>query len=479
MKIAAYIRVSTDEQADKGNSLHEQKERLTAYCRSQGWTLPTFYLDDGYSAKDTNRPRLQQLISDIEKKDIDIVLTTKLDRLTRKLSDLLGIIDYFDDHECKYVSASESFDTSTAVGRMVLQLLGVFAEFERERTSERVSENMISIAKNSDKAITRPCYGYDIIDRRYAINENESKFVLIMCDLAEAGDGYRMIAKKMNELGSRTKKGKPWDQMNVKRLLKNMTIAGVRVYNQRKNVKGKIVMRPRDEWIISENNHPAIVPLERLRNIHTILESRTVAHSHANNESYLLTGLVKCRYCGGNMKGSTSRHKRKTKTYEYFRYICSSYVLGYGCKHHAVHRNDIESTIVNKIKEIASHADNKLLPAELSTSINYNAKSAIESELEKINIRIQKQIKAYTDELISADDLRAASDAAEAERKRLKTELERIEKQEKNKSAIEDRAAALVDDISGIDRIKAKNSIRQLINKIIVDGKDMSIEWNY
>ncbi|MGO4147935.1 recombinase family protein, partial [Paenarthrobacter sp. YAF11_1] len=143
----------------------------------------------------------------------------KLDRFSRNLLDLLQTIHFLSGHDCSYVSASESFDTSTAVGRMTLQLLGTFAEFERERTSERVKDNMLSLAKNTDKALTKPCYGYNIEDGRYVIDEAEAENVQFMFDLAEQGHGHRMIAKFLNEKGVFTKKGKLWDQINVKRLM--------------------------------------------------------------------------------------------------------------------------------------------------------------------------------------------------------------------------------------------------------------------
>lgn len=115
---------------------------------------------------------------------------------------------------------------------MTLQLLGTFAEFERERISERVKDNMLSLAKNTNKALTKPCYGYDVVDGQYAINEQEANYVRMMFDFAEQGYGHRMIAKMLNDNGSITKRGKPWDQINVKRLMRNDTVAGRMVYNK-------------------------------------------------------------------------------------------------------------------------------------------------------------------------------------------------------------------------------------------------------
>jgi site-specific DNA recombinase len=476
--IAAYIRVSTDEQADKGNSLAEQQERLSAYCKAMGWPEPTFYVDDGYSAKNLNRPAIKRLLEDVQQNKIGIVLTSKLDRLCRNLLDLLQVVELLNAHNCSYVSASESFDTSTASGRLTLQLLGTFAEFERERISERVKDNMLSIAKNTSRAITRPCYGYDIVDGQYVINESEAYFVRMMFDLAEQGHGHRMIAKILNGRGATTKLGKPWDQVNVKRLMQTETIAGVMVYNKRQIKNGRTVKRDRSEWVIKENNHPAIIPLDRFERVQEIMRSRSRAKKHADSETYLLTGLVKCKHCGRNMKGSTARHKTKYNQYTYYRYICSSYILGYGCKHHTVHRDDLEQTIINQIKEIASASAKELKISVAHASSVADEIKNIKDQLARIDRRMQKQIEAYENDLISADDLKAARQRIETERQELKERLENLEHKKANPEEVQKKAAQLLGEITGGDRVKAKHAIRQLIEEIqIEDGKLVDITW--
>ncbi|BFH15023.1 recombinase family protein [Paenibacillus melissococcoides] len=477
MRVAAYIRVSTDEQAEKGNSLNEQQERLSAYCKAMGWQTPSFYVDDGYSAKDLRRPEIKRLLTDIERRKFDVVLTSKLDRLSRSLLDLLQTVNMLSEHDCSYVSASESFDTSTAVGRMVLQLLGVFAEFERERISERVKDNMTSLAKNTTKAITRPCYGYDVVDGRYVINEDEAHFVRIMCDLAEEGAGHRMIAKKLNDLGSTTKRGKMWDQVNIKRLLRTETIAGIMVYNKRETKNGKVVMREKSEWITKKENHPGIITPERFARIQTIMQSRKRAHKHADNETYLLTGLVKCKYCGKNMKGSTSRHKRINNEYTYYRYICSSYVLGYGCKHHAVHRDVLEKMILQEMKRVASSSDKELKLKIASSSKIADEIKEIRAQLIKVDKRIQKQIEAYENDLISAEDLKSASIRVEIERRQLNDQLSNLEAKKGDPCEVKNNITKRLNEATAIDRLTAKRAMRDLIHVIELGDEEISITW--
>lgn len=475
--IAAYIRVSTDEQADKGNSLNEQQERLSAYCKAMNWGEPVFYIDDGYSAKDLNRPAIKKLLEDVKQDKVRVILTTKLDRLSRNLLDLLQTVEFLSDHNCSYISASESFDTSTAVGRMTLQLLGTFAEFERERISERVKDNMLSLARNTNKAISRPCFGYDIVNGQYTINEEEAKFVRLMFEWAEQGHGHRMIAKMLNDLGSVTKKGKMWDQVNVKRLMQNDALAGRLVYNKRQVKNGKRMFRDTEEWIVKENNHPAIISPEQFEKVQEIMKSRARAAKHADSETYLLTGLVKCVHCGKNMKGSTSRHKRKNGDYTYYRYICSSYVLGYDCKYHAVHRDDLEHLIINEVKMIASTSTKKLRLKVSAPSVDEEI-AALKIELAKIDKRMQKQIEAFERDLISDEDLKQARERIDLERSKVREQIKKLESRTGDPATVKESAKTLLPEITGIDRLAAKRALRNLIDRIDVEnGELISITW--
>jgi len=478
VRVAAYVRVSTDEQADKGNSLLEQRERLEAYCKAMGWNKPVFFEDDGYSAKDMRRPNAQKMIDRVSNNEFDIVLTSKLDRMSRNLLDMLQFVKLLEDHNCSYVSSSEGFDTSTAVGRMVLQLLAAFAEFERERTRERVKDNMMSLARNTDKVITLPCYGYDIVEGKYAINDQEAQFIQLMFELAEQGHGPRMIAKILNDRGATTKRGKPWDQVNVKRLIHTETIYGTVVYNKRQNKNGKLVIRDKSEWIVKEGNHPAIISAEKRNRVLEILEGRKRARKHADSETYLLTGLVKCAHCGRNMKGNTARYKRQGKTYDYFRYVCASYVNGYGCKYHAVHRDDLENEIMSQIERVARTSTGKLELDIAHTSVVADEIEDIKSQLAKIDKRMQKQIDAYTNDLISDGDLKIASEKAEKERAELRSKLEKAQSQKVDVDGIKQNVERLMGEITGEDRVKAKAAIRQLIERIdISNGETGDIVW--
>ena len=136
LKAVGYIRVSTDEQAKEGFSLDVQEARVSAYCKAKGWKLARVYRDEGISGKDLNRPGVQSLITDLKSNGIDVVVILKLDRLTRSIRDLgLLIDDLFGG--VALASVAEGFDSSTAAGEMVMNLLGTVAQWERKVVGER------------------------------------------------------------------------------------------------------------------------------------------------------------------------------------------------------------------------------------------------------------------------------------------------------------------------------------------------------
>jgi site-specific DNA recombinase len=140
-KAMGYVRVSTDEQAREGVSLEAQAERIKALAKAKGWKFEGIVDEPGYSGKDLNRPGIKQLIEKCRKREIDIIVVFKVDRLTRKQKDLWQILeDVFIPNEVGFISVTEPFDTTTASGRAFLGMLGIFAQLERDLVSERTVE---------------------------------------------------------------------------------------------------------------------------------------------------------------------------------------------------------------------------------------------------------------------------------------------------------------------------------------------------
>lgn len=485
MKAAAYVRVSTDEQANKGNSIEEQKERIIRECKDNSWGVPAFYIDDGYSGKDMKRPELSRLLADVQKGKYSVVITTKLDRLSRRLYDTLKMVEQFQRYDCRYKCINVDVDFSTPQGMLMLQQMGSFAEFEREMIRERVRDNMLSIARKSSetkKAFTVPCFGYDVVDGIYQINEHESKVVRMMVDWFLEGMGTREIAKRLNYSTPpiKTRNGLSWQDASIKQILSKETLYGTLVYNRTYKKNGKTYTRPQEEWIVIEDHHPAIITKEEWQQIQSILEGRQIARKQADNERWLLSGLMYCGHCGEKMKGIFTVRKKYPEPRN-FRYICSGYTKKGLCFHHTIQRDEIEQLIHEELKDIATSAQpNRLQLVTSSPRDSVDDRKQIEVRLEKLNQKMQRQIEAYEDELISAEDLKRARERIDQERKQLQSELDKLLSSPDGGQSekVADNAKRLSGKLNSENRLELKHAFRQLVSKIVIhNGGEVEVVY--
>src|SRR5271169_6514538 len=180
---AIYTRKSSDEGLEQAfNSLDAQREACAAFIQSQrheGWTLaPTLYDDGGFSGGTLERPALKRLLADIEAGRIDVVVVYKVDRLTRALSDFAKLVEVFDRRDVSFVSITQHFNTTTSMGRLTLNVLLSFAQFEREVIGERVRDKIAASKKKGMWMGGMPSLGYDVKERKLVVNESEASTVV-------------------------------------------------------------------------------------------------------------------------------------------------------------------------------------------------------------------------------------------------------------------------------------------------------------
>jgi len=221
MKAVGYIRVSTEEQAREGVSLDNQRKRIEYFCGAKEWTLGRIYADEGISGSSLKRDGVQELISDCKQGKFDVVVIYKLDRLTRSVKDLGTLIEMFDKSDVAFSSVSDNFDTTTANGKLVLNILGSVAQWERDIISERTRDALAH--KRSERQIYSPLpLGFEAgEDGRLIENKNELAIVKQIRTLRQRGLSYQKIADKLNTGGLKTKKGLVWRKGTVYKVLQN------------------------------------------------------------------------------------------------------------------------------------------------------------------------------------------------------------------------------------------------------------------
>lgn len=194
-KAGIYVRVSTAEQAKEGISISAQIERCRAFCNARGWEIFKIYKDAGYSAGNMDRPALRQLLQDSKEKKFDVLLVYKIDRFSRKLRDLIMVLEDLKKYGINFTSVTEQIDTTTAMGEAFFQIIGVFAQLEREMVRERV-EVVFNKKVDSGEAVYRPPFGYRFKNRRLVPEPEEARIVKQIFEMWAAGIDYKDIVSE-------------------------------------------------------------------------------------------------------------------------------------------------------------------------------------------------------------------------------------------------------------------------------------------
>lgn len=331
MKIGAYIRVSTAHQVDK-ESIPSQKNMIASYARAMFQTEGkdiTYYIDAGFSGKNTKRPRYSELLRDIEAGKINVVIVYKIDRVSRNLLDFAAFIDNLKKYEVKFISLSENFDTSSIMGQAMLKMLMLFAEMERGLTAERVmsiSKDIVSRGGHLG-APTAFGYDYDKVSRKYTINEAEAETVKKVFRLAYEGKSTTWISNYLNGNNVKTKRGGVWTSTTVHHILKNPSYKGWYVWNRQKTGRSKA--KAESEWITNKGFFDIIVPESEWDAVQEKLKERqhgknTVRASH----THLLSRIVACGECGRTFRYRLDRPRKDGIPVSI--YSCAGRI--YGCK---------------------------------------------------------------------------------------------------------------------------------------------------
>lgn len=314
-KVAIYTRVSSPEQAAEGTSLEFQSEQLTAYCRSQGWEIFREYVDPGYSGKEGDRPELNRLLLDAKFGLFNKVVSYKLDRLARNLRLLLELEDQLKALGITLNFQKESIDTSTPIGRMVFQILGLVAEWERETIVERTKSGRMQRYKQGCWAAGRPLYGYLYNKDTKKLEIDESKVPIIRRIFQEYADGKSLfqVAKGLNSDGipPRRIQARAWDASAVRDVLFNPAYKGTLIVNRYQPIAQAYKVDMSKAITIKV---PAIISdavwkaAERHRKDNKHLRPIRTA------ELWLLQGLVTCGLCGHSFMITLVNKKRRCYT---------------------------------------------------------------------------------------------------------------------------------------------------------------------
>lgn len=309
MKAAVYTRVSTDSQAEvELNSCETQESKIRSFISSQEkMEIYRVYSDQGYSGSNLDRPALKEMLHDIQQGKIDIVISYKIDRLTRSPKDFYQLIEIFEKHSVSFLSITERFDTSTPSGRLLRNIMLTFAQFERELISERIRDKMLERAKKGLWTSGRPPFGYKKDEKKLVIEPREAEMVKTIFESFIAKPSLFGLYNMLKEQQLYNRSGLPLSKTAIDVILKGTIYVGMIRH------KGKIY----------QGIHEPIVSKELFDEVQNIRKDRVRPKNMTTYNFSLFPGLVHCKECGSIMCAVFTNKIKRGKRTRYFYYRCS------------------------------------------------------------------------------------------------------------------------------------------------------------
>lgn len=395
MRCAIYTRKSTEDGLEQEfNSLDAQRDSGEHFIQSQaheGWTcLADRYDDGGFTGGNMDRPALKRLMADIEAGRIDCVVVYKVDRMSRSLLDFARMMETFEKHHVSFVSVTQQFNTASSMGRLILNVLLSFAQFEREMISERTSDKIAAARRKGKWVGGMPLLGYNVTESKLVVDTDEAEQVRQIFNLYLEHEGLIPVVEELERRGWRTKRwtthkgtqrgGRPFDKNSLWYLLTNITYIGK--------------LRYKDE--VHDGEQEAIVADDLWRRVQTKLQrnGRTGGREVRNKFGAVLKGLLHCVPCGCAMS-PTHATKDGNKRYRY--YVCTAaQKRGWqACPSQSIPAGEIERFVVEQIKCIGR--DPQLI-AETVRQAHGQATERL-NELAIEGRRLQSELAGYHREL--------------------------------------------------------------------------------
>lgn len=410
--VGIWIRVSTEDQA-QGDSPEHHEASARRYAEAHGWQVKEVYDLAGQSGKAVmQHPEAKRMMKDIERGHITGLVFSKLARLSRNRRELEDFSDFFNQHKADLISLSEAIDTTYAGGRMFFHLLGVFAQWEREEITERVSASVLTRAKLGKSINGKAPYGYEWKDKKLVLKPDEAAIRREAYELFLQCRRKGQVARTLNAKGCRTGEGSIWRDTSIQRILAESSAKGVYVFNtQRQTGSWKTELKPESEW--GRVECPPIVSVEVWEQVNQIMEEQAKGWKKPGKAPvHLFSGLAHCG-CGSKMYVAANNPK----------YFCRK------CRN-KIPIVDLEKVVHNELKgffgqpeQIAGH----LSEADRNLAEKSGLLDALRGEVQKVRDEMQQTHQLYLQRQISGEGFKDIYAPLEQRKKQLEAELPKLE----------------------------------------------------
>lgn len=373
-RAALYIRVSTDEQVRDGYSVDAQKEHLKHFAENKGYKIVGIYTDEGISArkKYTRRKSFMELIHNVKLGKIDIILFIKLDRWFRNVADYYKIQEILDRYNVGWIATTENYDTTTANGRLYVNIRLAVAQDESDRTSERIKFVFAKKITDGEAINGHPPFGYKIKNKKLIIDDTKSEIVRMSFKLYKK---YRSINKTFFEINKMF--DNHFSYKTFYRILKlNLDIYSGKYRN-------------------NDNFSEPYITKEEYKQIKEIANETSIRH-RSNKHVYIFSGLLQCAHCGYAITGfGSSKSKKGNKAY--FNYSCCGKFNLKCDKLKSISEKKLELLVLNKIQE-------EVKKYIVGYKINEKKAKTLTINITSINRKLERLKDLYLNELIEIED---------------------------------------------------------------------------
>lgn len=513
--IGCYSRVSTDEQANVvEGSLDNQRHRMQSFSEIKNMQEPHWgrivehFIDDGYSAKDTNRPAYTRMMKALKSGKINAIMVTELSRLSRNIPDFCEFHKLLENHGAKFFSIKEQFDSSTPSGKMMLYNMINLAQFEREQTSERVAINCHSRAQRGFLNGGPAILGYDKDPAKKAtfiVNGDEAKQVRRIFDLfieqrslsrtidALAAEGIK--PKSRGHSKDRLVKEGRWTTDSLSFVLKNHSYIAVREANKSNKNKDQAKLKMWQRYGTYKASWPAIIDEVTFKTVQQILEENAERERMRLDTSekrvFAASGLCQCEECGRRLVGQSAHGKKQVHRY-YVHSTKKGDVIT--CSTKRIKADNIESKLAEHLSEILLQAghfeqiEKRIRDMVAASPEQLKAeKDRIFTEVAKLNLAVKNTFKIQAALDADSEAIReTAKELEELSRKKrhLESELENLKAKEAAKGDVDDAVNDLKDRLAAFKRgwskasaVMKKALLKDLIYSILVSPKGLKIQY--
>ena len=426
-----YPRVSTEDQSRFGHSLDEQECKLKQLCEFKGYEIYKIYREEGVSAKNTNRPKFQEMIEDMKNGKINKIIVYKLDRLTRSIQDLEVICSMLEEYNCELESVAEEINTGNANGKFFIRMLTILAQLEIERTSERTKFGLVGAIKKGHIPSRAPL-GYKREDKKLVINHIEEEVVRRIFNMYLEGESVCSICQTFNE---ENVLNRHWATTTVDKLLSNQIYIGNMEYNKRK----------KENIQLFENVVPAIIDKTTFAMVQKRKEKNL--KNYKRKRTYIFMQKIYCPRCHKIMGGESSTSHTGDK---HIYYKCNN------CKKR-ISEKKIEKSLMKFLNDMLDFfliIDNSFKP-----SMNHDIDNEIKKYAklcDELKGKINRIKTAFLDGIIEAKELQKELNSLENEQLKCDKKIKELEKLKINNDHKQD--VELFFNIKEIEKIKYKSS---------------------